>query len=200
MECSGLIPFCTVLPDQAVEESLHRGDCTLPFWPRSRWKLVFCFVSSHALGSNSYVESRKKNPKPHQVRKTGSLKPLEDDNVLCAAPGVAFVQEVVGGFDFLQPHDDGKIMVGTWKLRAVFFTVWDRELWNSVNISITRGRAMFLLGCSATVFLSCRSSNRTAAGGRRIKRINLNFYCRVFITEQEWEAKIIEAHCYQVEN
>lgn len=123
------------------------------------WKLVFCFVSSHALDSNSYVESKKK-PKPHQVRKTGSLKPLEDGSVLCAAPGVAFVQEVVGGFDFLLPRDDGKIIVGTWKLRAVFFTVWDRELWNSVNINFTRDRAMFLLGCSATVFLSCSSSDR----------------------------------------
>lgn len=43
--------------------------------------------------------------------------------VPCAAPGVALLQEVVGGFDFLLPHDDGKIVVGTWKLRAVFFTV-----------------------------------------------------------------------------
>lgn len=121
------------------------------------WKLVFCFVSSHAPDSNSYVERKGKKKK---VRNTGSLKPLEDDSVLCAALGVAFVQEVVGGFDFLLPHDDGKIIVGTWELRAVFFTVWDRELWNSVNINITRDRTMFLLGCSATVFLSCSSSDR----------------------------------------
>lgn len=44
--------------------------------------------------------------------KTGSLRPLEDDSVLHAAPGVAFVLEVVGGFDSAT-HDNGKIIVGT---------------------------------------------------------------------------------------
>lgn len=112
---SGPIPFCAVLPDQV--ENLHRGDAMFPFWPQGRWKLVCHFVSSHALDTNSYVENKQtKKPQTnpnHQVGKTGSLKPLEDDSALCAAPGVAFVQEVVDGFDFLLPRDDGRIILGT---------------------------------------------------------------------------------------
>jgi len=49
-------------------------------------------------------------------------------------------------------------------------------------------------------FPAAALTDRTAAGGRKTKRINLNFYRRVFITEQEWEAKIIGAHCHQVGN
>lgn len=127
----------------AVKENLHGDDCTFPFQPQSRWQLVFHFVSS-----NSFVDSQKK---PKQVRESGSLKPLGNDRQCSScALGVVFVQEVVGGFDFLLPWHNEKIIVGTWKLRAVFFTVWDRELRNPINI--TRGRAMFLLGRSAAIF------------------------------------------------
>lgn len=96
--------FCTVLPHQVVEEHLHKGDCIFPFWTQSRWKLIFCFVSSPAQDANSDVENKQitKNPKQKnqtkEVRKAGSLKPLEDDSVLCAALGGGFCAEGGGWF------------------------------------------------------------------------------------------------------
>lgn len=170
-------PLLLCAPGQAEEENLHRDDCTFPFWPPMTWKLAFCCASSHALDSISYVERGEK-------MKTGSLKPQEDDSVLCAAPGVAFVLEVVGGF-VSATHDNGEKIIGPWKLRSIFLTVSGRDLWNSVNVNITRGRAS-----SATVFLSCSSSERTAAGGRKIQEINLKFCCSIFIMEQKWQRNI----------
>lgn len=87
MTGSGPIPFHTVLPAQMVEENLQKGDCTFPFQPQRRWKQVFCFVSRHALDSNSYVGSRKKKK---EVGKTGSLELLEDDCSLCGSGGGSF--------------------------------------------------------------------------------------------------------------
>lgn len=156
----------------AVKENLHGDDCTLPFQPQSRWQLVFHFVSS-----NSFVDSQKKNQTSQGKWIFETTWKWQTVFFLCSGGGFC-----AGG--------------GGWVWFSATLAQWENNSWNmkikSCFLHCLRQGAekshqyhqgqsdVFVRPfCCNFLFPVAALTDRTAAGGRKIKGINLNSCCRV---------------------